>query len=321
MDNKTEEAVKDNRNEDEINIFNLIVIVLKWKKFIMGMTLSLAVITVVYSLTLPNIYEAEARILSFTQNNPGGLASRLARQLSNVQIDSSSISKINFETLVSILHTNTVYKYVVDILELGDEYKDLEEDDLMELVGGMIRVKKESDASSVILFTSRNRDPEEAAKFANAFVSALKKRLHELAITESSQKKLFLEEELKRARQKLIASEEEMIRFKEKTGFLMANSQVGGVINSIANLRSQVAAKEVELRVMQSYSTENNPDLQRVTEAITGLKLELNKIESKDADKQNHSLTMGSMPSDEEQFNMDSQLGANDGQSSLKLGY
>jgi capsule polysaccharide export protein KpsE/RkpR len=69
-----------------------------------------------------------------------------------------------------------------------------------------------------------------------------------------------------------------MRAFQEKTGILKADLQTGTVIESIANLRAQLVAKEVELNVMRSYSTPNNPDLQRIEETIKGLKKELGKI-------------------------------------------
>lgn len=46
-------------------------------------------------------------------------------------------------------------------------------------------------------------------------------------------------------------------------------------------IRAQIAAKEVELKVMKTYSTPQNPDLKRVEETLRGLRAELAKMEGK----------------------------------------
>jgi capsule polysaccharide export protein KpsE/RkpR len=44
-------------------------------------------------------------------------------------------------------------------------------------------------------------------------------------------------------------------------------------------LRAQIASKEVELKVMKTYSTPQNPDVRRVEETLKGLRAELSKME------------------------------------------
>ncbi|MBM4137824.1 MAG: hypothetical protein FJ241_13505 [Nitrospira sp.] len=72
-----------------------------------------------------------------------------------------------------------------------------------------------------------------------------------------------------------------MTGFQEKTGALQIDEQAKAAIEGIANLRAQIAAKEVELKVMKTYSTPNNPDLQKAEEALRGMKVELSKLEVK----------------------------------------
>ena len=135
------------------------------------------------------------------------------------------------------------------------------------------------------------------ADMANAFVEALHSRLQELAVTEASPKRLFFEEQLKKTKDALMRSEEAMIEFQEKTGILKVEEQAMAVIGSIVALRAQIAAKEVELMVMKTYSTENNPDLQLTQEALKGLKAELKKLEKKEGSNPDTLIPTGRMPS------------------------
>lgn len=131
---------------------------------------------------------------------------------------------------------------------------------------------------------------------ANAFVDELKKLLQNLAITKASQRRLFFEEQLKKSKEALIKSEESMKEFQEETGILKVEEQAKAVIESIANLRAQLAAKEVELKVMKTYTTANNPDLQIVEETLNGLKIELAKLEEKEGTNPDTLMPTGRLP-------------------------
>jgi uncharacterized protein involved in exopolysaccharide biosynthesis len=58
------------------------------------------------------------------------------------------------------------------------------------------------------------------------------------------------------------------------------DAQARAIIEGIANLRARIAAKEVEARVLRSFATAQNPDLQRTEEEIRALRAELEKVET-----------------------------------------
>jgi capsule polysaccharide export protein KpsE/RkpR len=72
--------------------------------------------------------------------------------------------------------------------------------------------------------------------------------------------------------------------------------QAKAVIEGIANLRAQIAAKEVEIKVMRTYSTHSNPDLQQAEEVLKGLKGELSKLEAKSGGGHDPLMPTGRMP-------------------------
>ena len=68
------------------------------------------------------------------------------------------------------------------------------------------------------------------------------------------------------------------------------------VIEKIAYLEAQITAKEVELQVMRSYSTGNNPDVQKIEETIKVLKNELAKLETDKSNGKNLLVPTGTIP-------------------------
>ena len=225
MENRTEKEIQGQNNTNkEIDFLDIIIVLLKWKKIILGITLSVALFTVINSLRLPDKYIAETKILSSVSGG-GGMLSRL-QQLSGIDNSGGSLN-FNFDTLVDIFATRSVADKVIDILGLEneDEYKEMPGKTLRGLISGSAMLEKKNPASSIITVSVANLDPEKAAAVANAFVEAVQQRLQELAVTEASQKRLFFEEELKRVHNNLIEAEEEMKTFQEKTGMVEVKGQ------------------------------------------------------------------------------------------------
>jgi capsule polysaccharide export protein KpsE/RkpR len=59
------------------------------------------------------------------------------------------------------------------------------------------------------------------------------------------------------------------------------SSQAKAVIDGIAKLKAEIVAKEVDLRVLKTYSTPNNPDVKKAEEGLKGLKAEMNNLMTK----------------------------------------
>jgi uncharacterized protein involved in exopolysaccharide biosynthesis len=151
--------------------------------------------------------------------------------------------------------------------------------------------------SNVIVIAVEDKDPKRAAEMANAFVEELKRMTKGLAVTEAAQRRLFFEEQLKDTKESLIKAEEGVKGFQERTGTLHVEEQVKAVIRNIAQLRAEIAAKEVQIKVVKTYTRPNDPDLQRDEAALSGMRAELAKLESKGGTGSDPLMPTGRMPS------------------------
>jgi tyrosine-protein kinase Etk/Wzc len=152
-------------------------------------------------------------------------------------------------------------------------------EDARDKLGSALTARSGKD--SIITIHVEDRVPRRAADMANAFVEELKALNSGLAVTEAAQRRLFFEEQIRDVKAALLKSEEGIKGFQEKTGALKIDEQAKVIIAGIANLRAQISAREVLQKVMRTYATSQNPDLQKVEEEISGLKLELKKLEEK----------------------------------------
>jgi uncharacterized protein involved in exopolysaccharide biosynthesis len=140
----------------------------------------------------------------------------------------------------------------------------------------------------VITIEVEDRDPRRAANIANGYVEELRELNSSLAISEASQRRLFFENEVKRASAGLISAEMELKRFTQESGLVNPQGQIELSVGAAANLRAQIAAKQIQLAGLRTFATENNPDLKRTLQELSGLQLELAKIESAAGSEKTH---------------------------------
>jgi uncharacterized protein involved in exopolysaccharide biosynthesis len=271
--------------EDEINLLDYLIVLAKRKNFIIKVTLGFAIIAAIISLVMSPIYKAETKILP-PVNGGSGIATQLMNQLGQLSAVAGisgvpTSGKAPSELYIALLKSRTVLDRMVDRFDLMKLYRtSYRQNARSRLLDDVLSVRDDR-KSGIITISVEDKDPKRAAEMANAFVEELQKLNTGLAITQASQRRLYFEEQLKSAKASLTQAEEGMKSFQEKTGALHMESQAKAVLEGIGMLRAQIAAKEVELKVMRTYSTAQNPDLQRVEEALKGLRAELAKMEGR----------------------------------------
>lgn len=138
-----------------------------------------------------------------------------------------------------------------------------------------------SEKSSLIAVSVTDKDRARAAGIANAYSSNLRILSKTLAITESSQRRLFYEDQLKHAKDELGNAEVAFQQIQQKNGIIQLDAQAKALIGGLANLQAEVAAKEVQLQALRSYSTEHNPEVQLAERELDSLRAQVSKLEEK----------------------------------------
>ena len=288
------------RVEDEINLLDYLIVILKRKKLIVGITLGAAIITaIIVFLIMTPIYMAQTRILPPQTGSSSialGMLSQMAGAAGAQSITESLGLKSPSDLYVGMLESRTIADKIIDRFNLMKLYEaDYREDARKQLLEDVFEAETDKD-SGIITISIEDKDPKRAADMANAFVEELKNLTKGLAVTEASQRRLFFEDQLKDTKMALVKAEEGMQGFQEKTGALQVDEQTKAVIEGIAMLRAQIAAKEVQLRVMRTYATAQNPDLQRAEDELKGLKAELGKLEATGGSGHDPLIPTGRMP-------------------------
>jgi len=265
--------------ETGIDLAELIKTLSKWWRWIFGVTAACAAAAVVVSLLLPVYYKAETRVLP--PQEKGSLASQLMGQYGGLIALAGGTAGIKSpgELYVEMLKSRTVLDRMIDRFELMKTYKVKYREDARKDLRNLLTVREQR-KSGVIVLTVEDRDPKHAADMANTFVEELKSLASGLAVSEAGLRRMFFEEQIRSTKESLARTEEEMKGFQLRTGAFQIDAQAKAVIEGIAQLRARIAAKEVEAKVLRSFATAQNPDLQRVEAEIQALRTESERIES-----------------------------------------
>jgi len=266
--------------EDEIDLTERFRALSRRWRMLLGITAASAAVALVVSLLLPVYYKAETKILP-PQDKGSNLASQLMGQAGGLIALAGGAAGVKSpgELYLEMMKSRTVLDRMVDRFDLMKLYKKKYRQDARKKLLELLTVREDR-KSGVIVLTVEDRDPKRSADMANAFVEELKTMAGGLAISEAGQRRMFFEEQIRHTKETLTRAEDEVKEFQQRTGAFQIDAQAKAVIEGIANLRARVAAKEVEAKVLRSFATAQNPDLQRIEEEVRALRVELEKIET-----------------------------------------
>lgn len=200
--------------EDEINLLDLFLVLLKNKFLIFFMVFIAGVAAVFYSLNLTNIYRSEATIAPReAEKSPGGaladlgaMGGMVAGQLGlgsggsleklEVILKSRDLSKriINKYSLMPIIFTEIWDK---DNEKWTSEKEPTIQDGLKMLIENMLKVSVDTTMSTIKL-GFEHQDPETAKKIVEYYLKELSETLREAVLRDSGEKIRFFRESLAR---------------------------------------------------------------------------------------------------------------------------
>ena len=128
----------------------------------------------------------------------------------------------------------------------------------------------QAEKSGIITIQVEARDPKLAADLANAYVEQLYKLTSTLAVGEAAQRRAFFERHLQQTKEKLADAEVKLRQAIESGGLVSVDAQGRAAVETVARLRAQMSAKEIQIGAMKSYATPSNPDLQRAERELVG---------------------------------------------------
>jgi len=254
----------------DIDLVEYIKFLFKQKKWIMGVTGLIAVLSVIVSLLLPNWYLTTAVILP----PGGGESTGLGALISDLPIANLGLFSSDEEANVylAILKSRSMATEVVNKFELVGKYGVDNTERAIRVLEN--NVSFEISDEGTISVSVMDKDREIVADMANFYVEELDRINKRLTSEKARNNRIFIDSRVNQTKEELKTAEDNMKKFQEEHGVIAIETQTEEVIRAAAELKAQIMATEVQLDVMEKSVNVNNP-------SYTTLKLQLTKLREK----------------------------------------
>jgi tyrosine-protein kinase Etk/Wzc len=280
--------------DDSISLIDLLGFLSRHKALLIALPLLVGLVGLAVSFVMPNIYSAKT-VLMTPQQNQSGTAAMLGQLGALAGVAGGALGvKSPADLYVGLLKSRTIADRLLERFELQKIYD--------EKLASNTRVQLAKNTAimagkdGLINIEVDDEDPRRAAAIANAYHEELGSLTRTLAVTEASQRRLFFEKQLVQAREDLASAEFNLQKTQEKTGVIQLEGQAKAIIEGVAQLRAQIAAKEVQLGAMRTFATAQNPDYLRAQQELSGLRAQLKNREQEPGSKEGLMVSTGKVP-------------------------
>ncbi|KFC69476.1 Tyrosine-protein kinase wzc [Massilia sp. LC238] len=266
------------QGESQFGLLDLLIVLAKHKKMIIGLPIAVAVLAAALSFLLPNVYKAGAKLLPPQQQQSSAAA--LLSQLGGAAGMAAGISGLKNpnDLYVAMLKSRTVADRLVAQFKLKDAYDTESLENARRELAANTTVTSGKDG--LITIEVEDEDRQRVAKIANAYVTELLNLTRLLAVTEASQRRVFFERELEAAKNNLSKAEVSMKSALDTRGVISVDADSRALMETVAALRARASAKEIELNSVRAFVTTTHPDYLRLDEELRSLRAELSRLEN-----------------------------------------
>lgn len=259
-------------------LLDYLAVILKHRRMVFGIVLAAVIITAVYASLLPNIYTAKVMILPLETDKAGvGVAlGQLgeAAGIAGLGMGGSSITDLH----MTMLRSETVRDPLIERFKLMEAYKARRRSEAYAALDRNVDISA-GKKDGVITIAVDDKDPRRAAEMANACVEELGKMAVRLNTSSAGNNRVYLEERLAEARADLATAEDALKVFQSRNKAVSVTDQARATIDSVAQLRAQLAAQEVQLATIRRQFTESSQEAKNTRTAIANLRAQIGSLE------------------------------------------
>jgi uncharacterized protein involved in exopolysaccharide biosynthesis len=272
------QAMQATPEDDEISLIDLAITLGEQKKTIFGLTAVCAVVAIAISLFLTPIYTAKTVMLP-PQQQQSSASNALASLGALAGIAGSAAGiKSPDEMYVAFLQSASLQNALIEKFKLQERFEAKTLTDTRLKLKDLVRISSDK-KSGLISIEADDQEPAFAAELANAHVEELRHMLGKLAVTDAQQRRLFYEQQMLKTQEALAQAEAEFRAAKESSGMQVTAVIAEAGVKASAELRAQIAAREVQLQALSRFATPQNPDLQRISSELAAMRAQLAKQE------------------------------------------
>jgi tyrosine-protein kinase Etk/Wzc len=253
---------------------------------------------------LPNMYSASA-VIFVQQGDSSGLSSSIIAALGIVNPSMDSATGFDSGALaLMILRSRTFLDKVVEDFQLIRRYKIT--DQVKSRSRDMLLARTKADynrTTRAITLSFEDIDPVFARDVVNRMVALLNDWYAQNMGNTQQKEKLLLEEKVKEVKTGLDKLETQMKDFQKKYGVLTVQDLGSSQASALAELRSQLILKEINIKNYSAISSIEDPKLQQLREERQNILDLIDQIQQQGQQTQESSSAQKSLPDLQLEFN------------------
>lgn len=254
------------------------IVLAKHKRVVLGIPVLAALISAAVSFALPSTYKATTKLLPPQQQQSS--ASALLSQLGGTAAAAAGVAGLKnpSDLYIGMLKSRTVADRLITKYDLKKVYETESQDTARKELEANTAIVSGKDG--IISIEVEDKNQKLVARLANGYVDELLQMTRNLAVTESSQRRLFYEQQLELAKNNLAKAEISLKNGLDVNGMVSVDTDSRAIMETMARVRAQITTKEIQLNSMNAFVTANNPDYRRVQEELNSLRSQLSSLEN-----------------------------------------
>jgi tyrosine-protein kinase Etk/Wzc len=269
-------TTSENARTAELGLIEVLIVLAKHKKKIFLLPVVAAVVAVAISFALPNVYRSTVKLLPPQQSQSGAAA--LLSQLGGLggAVAGGAGLKTPNDLYVGMLRSRTIGDRLVAKYNLKKVYDTDSLEKARKELGENTNIVSGKDG--FITIDVDDEDQKRVAQLANSYVDELANLNKVLAVTEAAKRRLFFQQQLEVAKDNLAKAEMTLKSTLDTRGVISVDTESRAIVETMARLRAQVSAKEIELSSKEAFVTTSNPEYRRTQQELVSLRAELSKL-------------------------------------------
>jgi uncharacterized protein involved in exopolysaccharide biosynthesis len=280
----------------EITLAHFFAILVKWRRRIFRNFVIFAAVSLVIALLLPKWYSSHASLLppEMESSSGMGLFSLMADLPVNLKSIIGGTGASPSELYMGILRSRNLREEVIKKLDLMSRWKINVMEDALRTLDGLTDIDQTEDG--LIIISTTERSGELAQKMAQAYVEELDRVNRNLRFSTARQTREFIEKRLKETEAGLQRTAESLRDFQKKYGVISLEEQTRASIRAAAEIRAQVAVKEVEYEMLRRQFSESHEQIKLLKANIAALEQQLQRVEDGENSSKDVLLAFSNIP-------------------------
>ena len=277
----------DNNNSSEFSGFMMVVLLFKHKWYIIMTTIIAAIVSIIYSLSLPNWYSASINVVppksagNILEQAMGGLSSALKEVGLSKLTGGKTGDQYSFSV---ILNSRTIADSIIKKYKIKESYiepqdiAEVKESDVRKMFIANLDVSNETDGNYVI--TILDKDSSRVDRMVTDYVYYANELAKSIYHSETNFNRKYLETRMQSLDTTLNNLSAEIAIYSKETGLIAPEEQAKSYISAVSDLKVELYKQEMILERLKQKFGEGDQMTIAQKNAITTLKSKLNQAEN-----------------------------------------